>query len=64
MSAPERRPRFKRGCPVPGCGWEQVTAWFVGSPDVTEEVTETFLRIEAETHLLSAHFTPDRRIFV
>lgn len=60
----ERRPRYRRPCPVPGCDWWQTTAWFVGGPDVTEDVPEAFLRMEAEAHLLSAHYAPERQIFV
>lgn len=59
----ERRPRYRRPCPVPGCDWMQTTAWFVGGPDKTEEVSAAYLLMEAESHLLSSHFTPERRIF-
>lgn len=62
----ERRPRFWRRCPLAeshGCDWTQVTAWFVGGPDVTEEVSDFWLRAEAEQHLIYAHFTPERMIF-
>lgn len=61
MSA-ERRPHLRRPCPLReshGCDWWQVTSWFVGSPEVTETISDTALRIEAEAHLMAAHFTPD-----
>lgn len=48
---------------MPGCDWWQVTAWFVGGPDRTDEVPEAFLRMEAEAHLLNAHYTPERTLF-
>jgi hypothetical protein len=64
MSVVERRTRYRRPCPVPECTWWQTTAWFVGSPDVTEEVSDEVLRVEAETHLLAEHYTPDPSIFI
>lgn len=60
----ERRPRYRRNCPVPDCGWQQTTAWYVGGPEVTEEVPDMVLRLEAEAHLLSAHYTLPPTIIV
>jgi hypothetical protein len=61
--AVERRPHLQRFCPIPGCDWVQVTSWFVGGPDVTEPVPPMYLRLEAEEHLLSAHYRPSPHIF-
>lgn len=63
MPSAERRPRYRRPCPVPGCDWWQVTAWYVGGPDHTEEVSEWHLRLEAEAHLLHAHYRPGVQYF-
>ena len=55
----ERRPHLMRPCPLreqDGCDWMQVTSWFVGGPDTTEEISETALRLEAELHFTSRHF--------
>lgn len=60
----ERRPHLTRQCPVPGCDWIQVISWFVGGPDTTERVGDMRLRIEAEAHLLNAHFTPEKSIII
>ena len=63
MSGVERRPHLRRPCPVPGCDWWQTTSWFVGGPDVTEPVSDMFLRMEAESHLLSAHYSIPKQYF-
>lgn len=61
----ERRPKYQRPCPMreqDGCGWVQVTEWFVGGPDSTMVVPDRFLMAEAEAHLMSAHFTAPKLI--
>lgn len=60
----ERRTRYRRPCPIPGCDWWQTTAWFVGGSDNTEFVGELTLRDEAKKHLLRAHLMPEKQIFV
>lgn len=59
----ERRPRFRRACPVVGCDWVQVTAWWI-SPEDSEEVPPIFLRIEAEQHVVNAHAPLPRTLIV
>lgn len=64
MSDPERRPHLRRPCPLQkdGCDWWQVTSWFVGGPDNTRAVDDMFLRMEAEAHLTSVHYTLPKTI--
>lgn len=67
MASTERRPHLRRPCPLrvqDDCDWMQTTSWYVGGPDITQEVDPLFLRAEAEAHFLSAHFTMPRQIFV
>lgn len=59
----EKRPHLQRACPFPGCDWIQTTSWFMGGPTITQEVSTTYLRAEAEAHFLTAHFTLPARIF-
>lgn len=62
----ERRPHLRRPCPLQqqdGCDWWQVTSWFVGGPDTTAEVSEGYLRMEAEAHFLERHFYASPTIF-
>lgn len=66
MSGVERRTHLRRPCPLreqEGCDWWQTTSWFVGSPDVTEPVSPTYLRAEAEAHLMQRHFHLPPQIF-
>lgn len=66
MSAVERRPHLRRPCPLreqESCDWWQVISWYVGGPDVTEEVSEMYLRAEAEAHLMQRHFHVSPTIF-
>ena len=62
----ERRPHLRRPCPLheeAGCDWWQVTSWFMGGPDTTQEVDPLFLRIEAEEHLTSVHYPVAKQYF-
>lgn len=62
-TAPERRHHLRRACPVPGCDWVQVTSWFVGGPDTTHAINDTYLRVEAEAHITSAHYHVPKQYF-
>jgi len=42
----------------------QTTVWFLGGPNAEQEVDPAFIMAEAEAHLISAHFTSPKRIFV
>jgi hypothetical protein len=68
MANIERRPHLQRPCPFreqESCDWMQTTSWYVGGPDVTEPVSMTRLRMEAEAHFLTAHLgRAPKQIFI
>jgi hypothetical protein len=63
---PERRPRYRRPCPLAeqeGCDWWQVTEWWVGGPELSLTVSQQYLMAEAEAHLLHAHVVINPQVF-
>jgi hypothetical protein len=62
----ERRPHKRRPCMQKGCGWMQVTSWFVGGPHNIVKVSDKFLELETTAHMLVVHgrTMPPPKVFV